>query len=90
MLQRTSLGFIRPMLPTLVDEPPAGDNWLHEIKHDGFRTQLVLANCSERYGFVLEDAARLNYSSAEIDGEPTRYYGRHASPERGWRAGFAW
>jgi len=27
----------RPMLATLVDEAPAGDGWLHEIKHDGYR-----------------------------------------------------
>jgi bifunctional non-homologous end joining protein LigD len=30
-------GFIRPCEPTLVDRPPAGPGWLHEIKHDGFR-----------------------------------------------------
>lgn len=26
-----------PMLPTLVKEPPSGDDWLHEIKWDGYR-----------------------------------------------------
>jgi bifunctional non-homologous end joining protein LigD len=69
------------MLPTLVDKPPAGDKWLHEIKHDGFRTQLVFDGSqrraftrngfdwSECYRFVLEDAARLGCSSAVIDGE---------------------
>jgi hypothetical protein len=30
-------GSIRPCEPTLVDRPPAGPDWLHEIKHDGFR-----------------------------------------------------
>jgi ATP-dependent DNA ligase len=30
-------GFIAPCLPTKTDELPAGDLWLHEIKHDGFR-----------------------------------------------------
>jgi ATP-dependent DNA ligase len=30
-----ALGFVRPLRPTLVAEPPAGDDWLHEIKHDG-------------------------------------------------------
>jgi bifunctional non-homologous end joining protein LigD len=24
-------------LATLVEAPPAGDNWLHEIKFDGYR-----------------------------------------------------
>jgi ATP-dependent DNA ligase len=31
------LGFVRPCEPTLVDHPPSGPGWLHEIKHDGFR-----------------------------------------------------
>ncbi len=50
MLQRTlPAGFIAPCLPTKTDKlpsgslpspadkPPAGADWLHEIKHDGFR-----------------------------------------------------
>ena len=24
------VGFVEPMLPTLVDTPPAGDEWVHE------------------------------------------------------------
>jgi hypothetical protein len=31
------VGFVRPCEPTLVDRPPAGADWLHEVKHDGFR-----------------------------------------------------
>jgi ATP-dependent DNA ligase len=27
----------RPQLTRLVDEAPAGDGWLHEIKFDGYR-----------------------------------------------------
>jgi ATP-dependent DNA ligase len=27
----------RPQLAALVDAPPAGDAWLHEIKFDGYR-----------------------------------------------------
>ncbi len=30
-------GFIQPALPTLVDSPPGGPQWFHEIKHDGYR-----------------------------------------------------
>jgi ATP-dependent DNA ligase len=26
-----------PCLPTKASQPPSGDAWLHEIKHDGFR-----------------------------------------------------
>lgn len=38
--------FIPSMQPTLVDEPPAGGDWLHEIKYDGYRTQLAIG-CRE-------------------------------------------
>jgi ATP-dependent DNA ligase len=38
MLQRTlPAGFIAPCLPTKADKLPSGREWLHEIKHDGFR-----------------------------------------------------
>jgi DNA ligase D-like protein (predicted ligase) len=69
------------MLPTLVQEPPPGDKWLHEIKHDGYRTQLLLNggdgqaftrngfDWSDRYRHVLSDARQLDCSSAIIDGE---------------------
>ncbi|GGI81727.1 DNA ligase D [Legionella impletisoli] len=29
--------FIIPQLATRVDTPPAGNQWLHEVKHDGYR-----------------------------------------------------
>jgi hypothetical protein len=38
MLQRTlPAEFIAPCLPTKTDKLPSGSQWLHEIKHDGFR-----------------------------------------------------
>jgi bifunctional non-homologous end joining protein LigD len=36
------LSFVSPMLPQLVPSAPTGTGWLHEIKHDGYRTQLVV------------------------------------------------
>lgn len=39
-LDSTPLRFIETMQPKLVDLPPAGDGWLHEIKYDGYRIQL--------------------------------------------------
>ena len=30
-------GFILPAHPMLVDKPPSGPDWTHEVKHDGFR-----------------------------------------------------
>ena len=29
--------WIKPQLTRLVDEAPAGNDWLHEIKYDGYR-----------------------------------------------------
>jgi ATP-dependent DNA ligase len=29
--------FVEPCLPSQVTKPPAGPDWIHEIKHDGFR-----------------------------------------------------
>jgi len=31
------VGRIPPCLPLRADRPPSGPEWLHEIKHDGFR-----------------------------------------------------
>jgi ATP-dependent DNA ligase len=30
-------GFIAPCLPSPAPQPPSREEWLHEIKHDGFR-----------------------------------------------------
>src|SRR5260221_5803265 len=35
-------GFIKPQLATLKGKPPKGDQWLHEIKYDGYRVQVHL------------------------------------------------
>ncbi len=37
MRSRNSVGFVEPCLPPPAERPPAGANWIHEIKHDGFR-----------------------------------------------------
>jgi hypothetical protein len=29
--------FIEPCRPSPADKPPSGANWIHEIKHDGYR-----------------------------------------------------
>ncbi|HJR34145.1 MAG TPA: hypothetical protein VJ817_04305, partial [Gemmatimonadales bacterium] len=33
--------FIPPQLATLVDAPPRGDEWLHEVKFDGYRMECI-------------------------------------------------
>jgi DNA ligase D-like protein (predicted ligase) len=69
------------MEPALVDEPPEGSGWIHEIKYDGFRTQLIIQNggasaftrrghdWTDRYPHIVENAAALPVASAILDGE---------------------
>jgi bifunctional non-homologous end joining protein LigD len=94
MLWRTSLrpsrrtppaGFILPCQPLLVDRPPAGSDWLHEIKHDGYR---IIArkdggratlwsrhgtNFTGRLPKIAEAIRRLPADSAVIDGEAVAF-----------------
>ncbi|MGZ3307915.1 MAG: ATP-dependent DNA ligase [Xanthobacteraceae bacterium] len=75
------LGFVQPCLPTKAQQPPTGDAWLHEIKHDGFR---VVArkdggrvrlysrpgnDLTYRFTLIVESLARLRSRSCIIDGE---------------------
>jgi ATP-dependent DNA ligase len=39
MVARRSDGFVPPCIPTPAHTPPAGPDWVHEIKHDGYRLQ---------------------------------------------------
>jgi hypothetical protein len=35
--KRQPQGFIDPCIPTQADRAPTGPDWVHEIKHDGYR-----------------------------------------------------
>lgn len=75
------LKFIPPLLPTLVERPPEGDGWIHEIKFDGYRTQIVIDDAgvriftrrgldwTSRYRDLAKAAGKLDVESAIIDGE---------------------
>jgi bifunctional non-homologous end joining protein LigD len=67
---------------TLVPEPPSGEGWIHEIKHDGYRTLIVIDQGNKVRAFsrwgrdwtgpyrrVVEAAAKLPWNAALIDGE---------------------
>jgi len=70
-----------PQLATLVAEAPAGDDWLHEIKYDGYRigcavkrgvARLTSRNgndWTDRFAEVAAAAAALPVESALMDGE---------------------
>jgi bifunctional non-homologous end joining protein LigD len=75
------LKFIEPQLASPVDQPPEGKHWIHEIKYDGYRTQLLLEpgqarvftrngfDWSDRYPSITRAASHLPCHSAIIDGE---------------------
>jgi ATP-dependent DNA ligase len=77
----TRLRFIEPQLVSPVDQPPEGKHWIHEIKHDGYRSQVVIERSqvrvfsrngydwSDRYPGLFRAAANLRCESAIIDGE---------------------
>src|SRR5262249_30049895 len=82
MLQRNlPAGFIAPRLPTKTEKLPSGSEWLHEIKHDGFRViarkngaQVKLYSrpgndLTYRFPLIVETLARLRSRSCIIDGE---------------------
>lgn len=75
------LKFIEPLIPTLVEKPPEGDGWIHEVKFDGYRSQIVKDDGGVRiftrrgfdwtakYRDLAKAAADLEVESAIIDGE---------------------
>ncbi|MFK4499228.1 bifunctional non-homologous end joining protein LigD [Bradyrhizobium japonicum] len=74
-------GFIEPALAASIDRVPSGERWIHEIKFDGYRVQVHLANeavkvftrrghdWTNRFRKVANDAWHLKASAAIIDGE---------------------
>src|SRR5215510_2901147 len=80
-LRPLAAGFIAPCLPTKTDKLPSGGQWLHEIKHDGFR---IIArkngervrlysrpgnDFTRRFPLIVDALSRLRSRSCIIDGE---------------------
>lgn len=73
----------QPQLASLADAPPHGDQWLHEIKYDGYRigcrirdgeVTLVSRNghdWTENFPAIADAARRLRIHDALLDGEVT-------------------
>jgi hypothetical protein len=71
MSRVSCLSFIPPQLPSWTDQPPEGADWLHEVKHDGYRTMLLVErgtalaytrnghDWSDRYPAIITAARKL-------------------------------
>jgi DNA ligase D-like protein (predicted ligase) len=74
-------GFASPQLPQLVEKPPSGPQWLHEIKLDGFRMAARIDNgrvqlltrtgldWTAKYPSAAAALASLNIKTGYLDGE---------------------
>src|SRR5271157_3669303 len=74
-------GYIPPCIPTRAAKPPAGADWVHEIKHDGYRLQVCRDgdtvrlftrrgyDWSGRYPAIAVTAMLLRARSFTLDGE---------------------
>ncbi|MBR0940946.1 DNA ligase [Bradyrhizobium liaoningense] len=70
-----------PALPVKAAEVPSGPDWLHEIKHDGYRMMLIREgkvvrlrsktglDSSKRFPWIVETALKLRQERFVIDGE---------------------
>jgi bifunctional non-homologous end joining protein LigD len=79
MSRAVRLRFIAPQLPSLTDKPPEGAEWIHEVKHDGYRTMLLVEggsarahtrnghNWSDHYPGIIAAARKLPCGSAILD-----------------------
>jgi bifunctional non-homologous end joining protein LigD len=72
---------VQPQLATLADEPPPGDDWVHEIKYDGYRALCRIEDgrarvftrsgqdWTDRFAPVAAACAHLPVDAAWLDGE---------------------
>jgi bifunctional non-homologous end joining protein LigD len=77
----TFLDAIYPQLATLVDKPPSGNNWLHEVKFDGYRLITMIAekdvklmtrnqhDWTKKFTPLKKALAKLNLTNTVLDGE---------------------
>jgi bifunctional non-homologous end joining protein LigD len=98
----TGVRFIEPQLATPVDEPPEGAHWIHEIKYDGYRCQVLLEreqarvftrngyDWTDRYPSIVRAASSLRCQSAIIDGEAIVQDGTGASDLDSLNAAMRW
>jgi bifunctional non-homologous end joining protein LigD len=74
--------WVAPQLTRLFDAAPEGDQWLHEIKYDGYRMYARLdrgtvklltrtaVDWTHKYSAIAQAVAALDARQAYLDGEP--------------------
>jgi ATP-dependent DNA ligase len=74
-------GFNPPCLPSKAERPPSGPDWVHEIKHDGYRLMVrrdgARVRCftrnghdwADRFPAIVDAALNIKASAFLIDGE---------------------
>jgi hypothetical protein len=81
VIKRLPAGFVIPAQPVVASRPPSGANWVHEIKHDGYR--LIVRrdgptvrlytrsayDCTKRLPAIAAAAERIEAKTLTIDGE---------------------
>jgi bifunctional non-homologous end joining protein LigD len=74
-------GFVEPALASSILKVPSGERWIREVKFDGYRVQVHLANTAvrvftgrgndwtSRFKKIADDAWHINAGSAILDGD---------------------
>src|SRR5258706_11747460 len=90
-------GFIIPAQPVMASKPPSGADWVHEIKHDGYRmivrrdgavVRLYSRNATDwtaRLPAIAVAAERIKIKSFTLDGEAAGGGSRRFYPPVGMR-----
>src|SRR5437764_10129658 len=83
--ERRPYGFVEPCRPTKAPRPPSGPQWVHEVKHDGFRLMVqrdgARVRCftrkghdwADRFPAIVEAARTMKAVSFLIDGEAVNF-----------------
>ncbi|NTZ43110.1 DNA ligase D [Altererythrobacter sp. SALINAS58] len=84
--------FRKPQLATLVDNVPASNGWMHEIKFDGYRAMVAIAgdkvtiftrsgkDWTDKFAPLVDEFAALGLPPCLIDGEIVAY-GPYGNPD---------
>jgi bifunctional non-homologous end joining protein LigD len=76
-----SLAFVPPSSPTTAAKPPTGERWIHEVKWDGYRCQIIKVgrqvrvfsrngrDWTERMPALAAAFSQLGAKVAQLDGE---------------------